>query len=35
MTDSLVHKDMFGQLINKGFLPDIHCPVGRAARSRS
>lgn len=28
MTETLVHKDMFGQLINKGFLPDIHCPVG-------
>ncbi|MEW5853619.1 MAG: molybdopterin-dependent oxidoreductase [Myxococcota bacterium] len=28
MTDSLVHKDMFGQVIAKGFAPDIHCPVG-------
>lgn len=28
MTDSLVHKGMFGQAIEKGFAPDIHCPVG-------
>lgn len=28
MTETLVHKDMFGQVLNKGFLPDIHCPVG-------
>jgi nitrate reductase alpha subunit len=28
MTDSLVHKDMFGQLMAKGFAPDIHCPIG-------
>lgn len=28
MTDSLVHKDMFGQTIVKGFLADVHCPVG-------
>ncbi len=28
MTETLVHKDMFGQAINKGFLPDVHCPVG-------
>ncbi|MBI1948973.1 MAG: molybdopterin-dependent oxidoreductase [Deltaproteobacteria bacterium] len=28
MTDSLVHKDMFGQGLMKGFLPDVHCPVG-------
>lgn len=28
MTETLVHKDMFGQVINKGFTPDIHCPVG-------
>ncbi len=28
MTDSLVHKDMFGQAIMKGFLADVHCPVG-------
>ena len=28
MTETLVHKDLFGQLINKGFLPDVHCPTG-------
>ncbi|MDP2645554.1 MAG: molybdopterin-dependent oxidoreductase [Desulfobacterales bacterium] len=28
MTDSLVHKDMFGQTIGKGFAPDIHCTNG-------
>jgi nitrate reductase alpha subunit len=28
MTDTLVHKEMFGQGIEKGFAPDIHCPVG-------
>ncbi len=28
MTESLVHKGMFGQGIEKGFAPDIHCPVG-------
>lgn len=28
MTESLVHKTMFGQGIGKGFEPDIHCPVG-------
>ena len=28
MTESLVHKDMFGQVVMKGFLPDVHCPVG-------
>jgi nitrate reductase alpha subunit len=28
MTESLVHKDMFGQSIMKGFLADVHCPVG-------
>lgn len=28
MTDSLVHKAMFGQGIRKGFEPDIHCPTG-------
>ncbi len=28
MTDTLVHKTMFGQGIGKGFEPDIHCPVG-------
>ncbi|PIQ23206.1 molybdopterin oxidoreductase [bacterium (Candidatus Blackallbacteria) CG17_big_fil_post_rev_8_21_14_2_50_48_46] len=28
MTESLVHKSMFGQGLAKGFEPDIHCPVG-------
>ncbi len=28
MTESLVHKDMFGQSLMKGFLADVHCPVG-------
>jgi nitrate reductase alpha subunit len=28
MTETLVHKGMFGQGIAKGFEPDIHCPVG-------
>lgn len=28
MTDSLVHKDLFGQTMDRGFAPDIHCPVG-------
>jgi nitrate reductase alpha subunit len=28
MTDSLVRKNMFGQSIGKGFLPDVHCPTG-------
>ena len=28
MTDSLVRKELFGQVIGKGFLPDVHCPTG-------
>ena len=28
MTDSLVRKQLFGQAIGKGFLPDVHCPTG-------
>lgn len=28
MTESLVHKDLFGQVVMKGFTPDVHCPVG-------
>ena len=28
MTDSLVRKDLFGQTMGKGFLPDSHCPTG-------
>jgi len=28
MTETLVHKTMFGQQMEKGFASDIHCPVG-------
>lgn len=28
MTETLVHKDMMGQALERGFAPDIHCPVG-------
>ena len=28
MTETLVHKTMFGQGIEKGFAADIHCPTG-------
>ncbi len=28
MTETLVHKDNFGQELTKGFLADVHCPVG-------
>jgi len=28
MTDSLVRKELFGQKLGKGFLPDSHCPTG-------
>ncbi len=28
MTETLVHKDAFGNQMAKGFAPDIHCPVG-------
>jgi nitrate reductase alpha subunit len=28
MTETLVHKDLFGQQITQGFLADVHCPVG-------
>jgi nitrate reductase alpha subunit len=28
MTDSLVRKELFGQQVGKGFLPDVHCPTG-------
>jgi nitrate reductase alpha subunit len=28
MTDSLVRKEIIGQRIGKGFLPDVHCPTG-------
>jgi nitrate reductase alpha subunit len=28
MTDSLVRKEMMGQKIGEGFVPDVHCPTG-------
>ncbi|GMV97757.1 MAG: hypothetical protein AMXMBFR83_21120 [Phycisphaerae bacterium] len=28
MTDTLVRKHIIGQIIGKGFLPDVHCPTG-------
>ncbi|MFN4307605.1 molybdopterin-dependent oxidoreductase [Sulfurihydrogenibium azorense] len=28
MTDSLIRKDLIGQNIGKGFMLDVHCPVG-------
>ncbi len=28
LTDSLVRKDGIGQIIKKGFFPDVHCPTG-------
>jgi len=28
MTDSLVRKEIFGQQVGQGFLPDVHCPTG-------
>jgi nitrate reductase alpha subunit len=28
MTDSLVRKEVIGQQIGRGFLPDVHCPTG-------
>jgi len=33
MTDSLVRKDIFGQTVNQGFLPDVHCPTGAPRES--
>jgi len=33
MTESLVHKSMFGQGIDSGFEADIHCPVGAPRES--
>ncbi len=33
MTDSLVRKEMFGQEIKKGFMPDVHCPTGAPRES--
>ena len=28
MTETLVHKDLVGQGLVRGFVPDVHCPVG-------
>jgi nitrate reductase alpha subunit len=33
MTDSLVRKEAFGQLIGRGFLPDVHCTIGAPRES--
>ncbi len=33
MTETLVHKTMFGQGIEKGFAADIHCPTGAPRES--
>ena len=33
MTDSLVRKNLMGQSIGKGFLPDVHCPTGAPRES--
>ncbi len=33
MTDSLVRKGLFGQVLGKGFLPDVHCPTGAPRES--
>ena len=33
MTDTLIRKETYGQLIGKGFAVDIHCPVGAPRES--
>lgn len=33
MTETLVHKGMYGQAMEKGFSADIHCPVGAPRES--
>jgi len=33
MTDSFVRKETFGQLMGKGFAPDIHCVIGAPKES--
>lgn len=33
MTDSLVRKEVFGQVMGKGFLADVHCPTGAPRES--
>jgi len=32
-TDSLIRKDLFGQTIGKGFMPDVHCLIGAPRES--
>ncbi len=33
MTDSLIRKDVYGQTIGQGFVPDVHCPTGAPRES--
>jgi len=33
MTETLIHKDMYGQGVTEGFAADIHCPVGAPRES--
>ncbi|MBI3098588.1 MAG: molybdopterin-dependent oxidoreductase, partial [Planctomycetes bacterium] len=33
MTDTLVRKELAGQKLGKGFLPDVHCPTGAPRES--
>lgn len=33
MTDSLVRKNLIGQVLGKGFAPDVHCPTGSPRES--
>lgn len=33
MTDSLVRKDLIGQVVGTGFAPDVHCPTGAPRES--
>jgi nitrate reductase alpha subunit len=33
MTDSLTVKDLLGQQITQGFVPDVHCPTGAPRES--
>jgi nitrate reductase alpha subunit len=33
MTETLLHKTMYGQGLEKGFAPDIHCPTGAPRES--
>lgn len=34
MTETLVHKDNFGQELIKGFTADVHCPVGASREGK-